>query len=57
MVALGKVRRNKDPLMGLHKYKGIGMSSSETFLMLVQEGFIGWKHKIVLKCKCLHNQW
>jgi hypothetical protein len=56
-VALGKVRRNKDPLMGLHKYKGIGMSSSETFLMLDQEGFIGWKHKIFLKSKSLHNQW
>jgi hypothetical protein len=56
-VALGKVRRNKDSLMGLHKYKGIVMSSSETFLMLDQEGFIGWKHKIFLKSKSLHNQW
>jgi len=43
--------------MGLHKYKGIVMSSSETFLMLDQEGFIGWKHKIFLKSKSLHNQW
>ena len=43
--------------MSLHDCTGIGMSSSETLLMLDQEGFIGWKHKIVLKCKCLHNQW
>ena len=57
MVALGKARRNKDPLMSLHDDTGIGTSSIETLLMLEQEGFIGWKHKIVLKCKCLHNQW
>jgi len=56
-VALGKARRNKDPLISLHDCTGIGMSSSETLLMLDQEGFIGWKHKIVLKCKWLHNQW
>jgi len=56
-VALGKVRRNKDPLTGLHKYKGIGMRSSETFLMLYQEGFIGWKHKTFLKSESLHNKW
>jgi hypothetical protein len=56
-VALGKARRNKDPLMSLHDDTGIGKSSIETLLMLDQEGFIGWKHKIVLKCKCLHNRW
>ena len=58
-MALGKARRNKDPLMSLHDCTGIGigMSSSETLLMLDQEGFIGWKHKIFLESKSLHNQW
>ena len=57
MGARGKARRNKDPLMSLHDDTGIGTSSIETLLMLDQEGFIGWKHKIFLKSKSLHNQW
>ena len=35
--------------MSLLEYKGIGLNSSETLLMLDQEGFIEWKHKIFLK--------